>query len=555
LRSAALALAVCCAALALPNGAAAAFAPLGQYGSGSSGAGAGQLAGPTGVAADGAGNLYVADNGNHRVSQFTTSGAFLRAWGWGVGPGAGAVQVCTPATTSEHGTPGGGAGQLNNPYGIADDGAGNLYVVSQNDPRVNQFTASGDFVRAWGWGVDTGAAAFEVCTAATTCQPGIAGGGAGQLAAPSGVVADGSGNLYVGDADNQRVSQFTASGAFVRAWGWGVDTGAPAFEVCTAATTCQPGLLGGGAGQLWFPIGVAADGAGNLYVAESGGHRVSQFTASGAFVRAWGWGVDTGAAAFEVCTAATTCQQGLAGGGAGQLAGPNGVAADGAGNLYVAEQTNHRVSQFTGSGAFIRAWGSDVIPGGPSGFEVCTALTGCKEAISGAGAGQLFNPFLVDTDCRGNVYVADTSNHRIQRFGEEGTALAPCPPPTPPQPPAPPQPAAQLPSNDFEFDKVQLNKKKGVAFLTVFLPGPGDIGLSGKGLAGVPLSSVTASREVAAAGPVKLKVKPGKKGKRARKVRQALRRKGKAVVKVLVTYVPRGGFANTQVRRVKLLSK
>jgi hypothetical protein len=74
---------------------------------------------------------------------------------------------------------------------------------------------------------------------------------------------------------------------------------------------------------------------------------------------------------------------------------------------------------------------------------------------------------------------------------------------------------------------------------------------------GIGLASASQARKSLAVsgGTVKLKIQPAKQGKRARKIRQALRDKGKAAVKVLVTYVPTGGTANTQARKAKLLRK
>jgi hypothetical protein len=121
---------------------------------------------------------------------------------------------------------------------------------------------------------------------------------------------------------------------------------------------------------------------------------------------------------------------------------------------------------------------------------------------------------------------------------------------------APPSNPA-LPSNAFRFGKLKRNKKKGIAFLIVFVPGPGQVGLAGKGIKRFPLASTAAARKsiATAGGRVKLKVKPAKKGKKARKLRHALNRKGKAKVKVRVTYLPTGGTANTRARKVKLIKR
>jgi tripartite motif-containing protein 71 len=424
-------------ALSVPASATAAPVPLAQVGS--FGTGAGQLSDPLSVAVAADGTLYVGDTVNDRISVFGPDGTFIHAFGWGVDTGAAAFEVCTTASTCQAGSGGGGDGdgQLNNPGGVALDGAGNLYVGDQLNNRIAVFDTTGpSFTRAFGWGVDTGAMAFEVCTTASTCQIGLNGGGAGQLHFPNGVAVDGAGVLYVADAFNNRISVFgTAGPSFTRAFGWGVDTGAMAFEVCTTASTCQTGSAGGGAGQLSGLQAVAPDGAGGLYVADTGNQRIDVFgTAGPSFTRAFGWGVDTGAAAFEVCTTASGCQAGIPSGGAGQLAFPSGVALDGTGGLYVGDGVNNRISAFGTAGpSFTRAFGWDVIPGLPAGlFEVCTTMTTCKEGTDGNGAGQLDDAEGVAVDCRGAVWIADNNNHRVQRFGEPGTPLPPCPVVPPP---------------------------------------------------------------------------------------------------------------------------
>ena len=116
---------------------------------------------------------------------------------------------------------------------------------------------------------------------------------------------------------------------------------------------------------------------------------------------------------------------------------------------------------------------------------------------------------------------------------------------------AQPEPTASAspspPSNRFSFGKLKRNKKKGIAFLFVNVPGPGELSLAGKGLKAIdpPVSG----------GTVKLKVAPAKKGKAARKLRRALLEKGKAAVKALVSYQPTGGSANTQARKLKLIRR
>jgi hypothetical protein len=504
-------------ALALPASAPG-FEPLALIG----GTGVGKLEVPLGIAADGTGGLYVAEHVNQRVSRFTTAGVFDWALGFNVIPGGGrGFEVCTKATGCRPGLPGGGAGQLGFPGGIATDGTGSVYVTDPANDRVSQFTRDGAFVRAFGFNVVPGGSkGFEVCTPATGCKRGLAGGGAGQLDRPAYVASDGAGSIYVTDERNQRVNQFTTEGGFVRAWGFNVRPGGPRrFEVCTEATGCRRGAPGGGAGQLSFPDGIAADGAGNLYVADANS-RLSQFTTAGAFVRAWGFSVVPGGGkGFEICTRATGCKRGAPGGGAGQLSDfMLGVGTDAAGNVYVADG-NRRVSQFTTAGAFVRAFGLNVVPGGGRGFEVCTDATGCKRGRSGTAAGGFLTPAAVAGGPGGSIPVANAGASRIQCFGEPGSAACV--------------------GNLFDFGELRRDLRRGTASLAVNVPGPGNVRVGGK--------QIEAARERAeTAGTVRLPIRP------VCRARSALNREGKARVRIHVTYTPTNGGPNTRVRRIEL---
>lgn len=136
------------------------------------------------------------------------------------------------------------------------------------------------------------------------------------------------------------------------------------------------GSAGSGAGQLSLSAPVVGQSAGSglavndvthdVYVADTGNHRVDEFTAEGAFVRAWGWGVSNGSAEPQTCTA--TCRQGLSGTALGQFEAPASIAVDnspgGEGDVYVAEAGDDSllgdsfVQKFTSEGALVEAWGS-----------------------------------------------------------------------------------------------------------------------------------------------------------------------------------------------------
>ncbi len=376
------------------------------------GGGAGELFAPMGVATGPTGDVYVADTGNQRIDEFSAAGAFIKAYGWGVVDGASRFETCT--TTCQKGIPGdGGAGQLYNPEGVATDSSGDVYVADTGNQRIDEFSAAGAFIKAYGWGVVDGASRFETCT--TTCQRGIPGVGAGQLDQPGGVATDSSGHVYVADSYYSRIDEFSAAGVFIKAYGWGVVDGASRFETCTS--TCQAGISGGGAGQLDGPTGVATDSSGDVYVADYKNARIDKFSAAGAFIKAYGWGVADGASRFETCT--STCRAAISGGGAGEFDGPAGVATDSSGDVYVGDYYT-RIDEFSAAGTFIKAYGWGVVDG-MSRFETCTST--CQAGIAGGGAGQLYGPWGVAADSSGGVYVADSLSLRIDEFS--GAPAAP----------------------------------------------------------------------------------------------------------------------------------
>ena len=204
---------------------------------------------------DGTDDIYVVEDVNHRIQQFDSNMAFVRTWGGGVDDGAAVGQTCTAGCQA--GIAGTTDGMFDNPQGIAvNQATGDLYVRDRDNRRVQQFSSSGGFVRSWG---TTGAGAGQFA-ASTTASNGIA-------------VAPGSGDVFVADPGNRRVQQFKSDGDFLRAWGWGVDTGASAFEICTSASTCQSGLTTPGTNNGRFgsnqPIHIAADSAGIVYASDS----------------------------------------------------------------------------------------------------------------------------------------------------------------------------------------------------------------------------------------------------------------------------------------------
>jgi hypothetical protein len=266
----------------------------------------------------------------------------------------------------------------------------------------------------------------DICTAASgdTCKAGSNGDLGGEINFPSGVAIDTAGNVYVADQGNNRIQKFTSSGTFERTWGKTVNMTTSA-NLCTAASlnTCQAGsnttALGG---EFNSPTDVATDAGNNVYVADQSNNRIQRFNSLGTFERTWGKGVNmtTGG---NLCTAASlnTCQAGSTGPLGGEFIAAFGIATDAGSNVYVADTFNHRIQKFDSFGTFDRTWGKGVNM--TTGGNLCTAasLNTCKAGSTGPLGGELNTPDGVATDAAGNVYVADTFNHRIQKFDSVGT--------------------------------------------------------------------------------------------------------------------------------------
>jgi sugar lactone lactonase YvrE len=335
----------------------------------------GHFKNPAGVAVDTKGNVYVADEYNHRIQKFDSNGDFKLAWG----------------------SKGGLGGQFLNPWGVAVDASGNVYVVGRKNHRVQKFDSGGNFKLAWGSNVDSSGTTPDVCEDAASCQAGSVGGLGGQFKDPRNVAVDASGTVYVADTQNSRIQKFDSSGNFKLAWGYRVDSSGTTPDICENATSCQAGSGSAQEGGFNWPESVGVDTNGNVYVADWGNSRIQKFDSSGNFKLAWG----------------------SKGGLGGQFINPNGVAVDSNGNVYVTggsyRTKNQRVQKFDSSISFKLAWGGNVDTSGMT-PDVCENAASCQAGTKGVLGGQFRDPTGVAVDTNGNVYVADRSNHRIQKF-------------------------------------------------------------------------------------------------------------------------------------------
>ena len=236
------------------------------------------------------GYIYVADEDNHRVEVFDSEHDFVFTLGGGVNAAEPAAFVCPrPGSPADDCAQSGD--QENQEGGYFDDlkdvaidqSDGSLYVMDEDNARVQKFTADGEFLWTVGNNVNTdGLPTPDLCLAGDTCKAGtndVAENGftvnsTGHLAVDPNTPFD----LYVADEDHSRIQVFNSEGEFQRMYGYGVSDGEAEPQVCEAA--CQNGKTDGTEnilGQLDEPIDVDVDDAGRVYVLDDDNENVVRF--------------------------------------------------------------------------------------------------------------------------------------------------------------------------------------------------------------------------------------------------------------------------------------
>lgn len=243
------------------------------------------------------------------------------------------------------------AARLSTPYGIWVDASGTLFFADGGNNRVRKVTVGG-----------------IISTVAGSGTAGYSGDGgpatSARLSTPGRVVADAAGNLYISDDQNHCIRKVTPGGTISTVAGTGVSGYGGDGGAATSA-------------KLSFPSGIALDGAGNLYICDSGNNRVRKVTAGG-----------------TISTVAGTGTAGYAGDGlsatSAKLSSPRGLALDRSGNLYIADLNNGRIRKVSTGGTI---------------STVANGLTGPQDVVA---------------DANGMLYVADTTANRIYMVSTSG---------------------------------------------------------------------------------------------------------------------------------------
>lgn len=309
---------------------------------------------PSGVAVDGAGYIYVADNFGHTIRKVSPTGV---------------VSTLAGQAGSAGSTDGAGpAARFAGPRHIALDREGNLYVADVGNTAIRKITPAGV--------VSTFAGQIR----SPAIVDGV--GPAARFASPTGIATDAAGNLYVTESTGHTIRKITPDGTVTT----------------LAGVAGSPGSTDGSGAEARFngPRGIAVDGAGTLYVADSGNHTIRQITSAGVVTTLAGQTGASGSADGR--------------GGSARFTAPAAVAVDPWGNVFVATST--LIRKISPDGNVTTVGGAT----GPSGHADAIGTDARFNAVTGIACDHL-----------GGLYISDTLNALLRRgipIGRRGAQLA-----------------------------------------------------------------------------------------------------------------------------------
>ncbi len=302
---------------------------------------------PSDVAVDSSGELFIADANNLRIRKVSTNGIITTVAGNGMNAYSGDGCQATNASLA--------------PWGVAVDTFGNLFIADRGNSRIRKVDSNGIITTVAGNGI---AAYSGDGTAATNAS----------LNRPTSVAVDAAGNLFIADAQNNRIRKVGTNGIITTVAGGGVGDRLAATDA-----------------TLNGPLGVAVDASGNLFIA--GGNRIRKVSASGIITTVAG----NGSSIYS--------GDGGAGVNAG-LAGPFSVAVDLFGNLFIADGNSARIREVDTNGIIRTVAGNG---------------TASYSGDGGAATNATLNePTGIAVDVFDNLFIADQGNNRIREVGTNG---------------------------------------------------------------------------------------------------------------------------------------
>jgi sugar lactone lactonase YvrE len=393
------------------------------------------LPGPQAVIQDSQGNTYFSVPNAAQVYKVDAQGKNISVFaglGWP-----------TEEPTNYDGKPATQA-SLKEPSGLAVDNNGNVYIVDTNDYDIRQVNSQGI--------INTVAGNSHLCGSPTSDCGDKRPARAGELNFPEGMATDSAGNLYIADTGDNRIRVVNMQSTTITIAGISIGAGdintVAGNGVVCASPTSPCGDNGKAiAANLNSPQGVVVDSTGNIYISDSGDHRVRVVTTSG-IIKAY-------AGNGNPCNLSqgNTCGDGGAATSA-TLSSPWQVSIDNSGNLYIADAPESRIRMVNSSGTIssvagtgIAGFNKDNQPAtsaelnSPRGVyissttgefyiadtgnqEIRYVLSGTINGLSGRGNGNDGGPATsailgadsdVALDSAGNLYIADTANNRIRK--------------------------------------------------------------------------------------------------------------------------------------------
>lgn len=330
------------------------------------GAVAAKLSNPSGIAFDGGGNMFIADTSNNVIRRVDASTKI----------------ITTIAGTGTAGYSGDGSAgtnaELNQPTHVVFDRTVNLYITDANNERIRKVDAISD----------------EITTVAGNGTAGFSGDGgpatSAELNFPDGVALDTNGNLYIGDARNNRIREVALSSG----------------TITTVAGNGAPGYSGDGSlatnAELDFPSRPFVDAAGNIYIADYQNNRVRKVNVTTGIVTTI---VGTGVAGYAGDGGSAT---------SAELNGPLSVAVDSSGVLYIADVNNERIRAVNTTANPLTVFGVAIQPG-----QIQTVVGNGQAGYYGdGGAGtnaEVNSPTGLMIDSAGSLYFADAHNNVVRK--------------------------------------------------------------------------------------------------------------------------------------------
>lgn len=325
---------------------------------------AARFSSPAGIAVDAAGNLFIADTANNTIRKTTPLGL--------VSTLAGKAPPDNGSAGSADGT--GSAARFNAPIGVALDSAGNLFVGDSTNSTIRKVTPAGVVTTFAGLAGAVGHADGK--------------GSVARFSGPRETAVDASGNVYVADTFNDTIRKITPAGVVTTVAGL---AGTPGSTDGT-----------GSAARFYQPKGVTVDGAGNVFVADTGNSTIRKITAAGYVSTLAGVALASGSTDGH--------------GTAARFNAPASLQADGFGNIFVADTVNDLVRKIDF-------------------FGNVTTLAGLPfTAGSANGIGQnarFASPQGVALNSQGIVFISDTGNNTIRSGHSQIPTPTPTPTPTP----------------------------------------------------------------------------------------------------------------------------